>query len=208
MPRTLAQAAALSGWARRKTTICWGLQLALFIVPPYRPGVPPEKVPPLPFTSLGPGWSVPAGGMNGLTPGVPTGCRVTAAGEEVWVRVSAATVPDTTSATAARIAMTALRENRPRTPLEPALLGLSGTGGRAGPSGAGRPGAAARGPAASLPPGVTGGWGVAGSGGAAGGGSALCSRAPHAAQNRSSAAAWVPQEVQKRAMRCSWSATA
>ena len=131
IPRTLAQAAALPGCVCKKLTSCCGLQLAFLRVPPYRPGVAPEKVPPLPDSSLSPGWSVPTGGMNGLAPGVPTGSRATAAGADVGVRMSAATEPDSTSTTIAKTPVIALRENRPCLPPEPALPGLPGPGGRA-----------------------------------------------------------------------------
>jgi hypothetical protein len=131
MPKTPAQAAALPGCVCKKLTSCCGLQLAFLRVPPYRPGVAPEKLPPLPGSSLSPDWSVPTGGMNGLAPCVPTGSRVTAAGEDVGVRMSAATEPDSTSTTVAKTPMIALRENRPYLPSEPALPGLPGPGGRA-----------------------------------------------------------------------------
>src|SRR5664279_782714 len=61
MPRTFAQTADLSGCALRKATICSGSQLPCRRVPPNRPGVPPEHVPPLPGGGLSPGWSVPTG---------------------------------------------------------------------------------------------------------------------------------------------------
>src|SRR5690348_1456553 len=133
IPRTLAQAAALSGCTRRNLTSCCGLQLAFLRVPPYRPGVAPEKVPPLPGGSLSPGWSVPTGGMNGLAPGVLTGSRATAAGADVGVRMSAATEPDSTSTTVAKTAVTALRENRACLSGRPVLPGLPGAGERAQP---------------------------------------------------------------------------
>ncbi len=126
MPRTLAQAAALSGCTRRKLTSCCGLQLAFLRVPPYRPGVAPEKVPPLPGGTLSPGWSVPTGGMNGLTPGVPTGSRSTAAVADVAVRTSAATEPDSTSTMIAKTPVIALRGNRP---FLPRAAGAPGTAG-------------------------------------------------------------------------------
>ena len=131
MPKTPAQAAALSGCVCKKLTSCCGLQLAFLRVPPYRPGVAPEKVPPLPRSSLSPVWSVPTGGMNGLAPAVPTGSRVTAAGEAVGVRLSAATEPDSTSTMVTKTPMIAWRENRPCLPSGPALPGLSGPGRRA-----------------------------------------------------------------------------
>src|SRR5690242_2443512 len=131
MPRTLAPAAALSGCAPRKLTICCGLQLAVLRVPPYKPGVPPGTRPPLRGSGPGPGWSVPAGGVNGLAPDVFTGSRVTAAGADVGVRMSAASVPASTSTMVAKPPMTALSENQPCLPREPELGGLPGTGGRA-----------------------------------------------------------------------------
>src|SRR5664279_430849 len=118
MPRTFAQTADLSGCALRKATICSGSQLPCRRVPPNRPGVPPENVPPLPGGGLSPGWSVPTGGMNGLAPGVETGSRATAVGADVPVRVSTATVPDRINTAAARTAVMAMRESR-RSPARP-----------------------------------------------------------------------------------------
>src|SRR5450759_4415611 len=190
MPSTVAQAADLSGCALRKATICRGSQLPCRRVPPYRPGVPPEKVPPLPFGGLIPGWSMPTGGMNGLAPGVASGSRATAVGADVPVRVSAATVPDSTSTTTVRIPTIALRESRPRLPREPArgpTLGRVAVG-PSGPAASDSP--------ASTPAGTAGG--VVAGGSDAGGGSAFSSGAPHAVQKWSSVAAAAPQEVQKR----------
>src|SRR5664280_266110 len=190
MPSTFAQAADLSGFALRKATICRGSQLPCRRVPPYRPGVPPEKVPPLPCGGLSPGWSVPTGGMNGLAPGVASGSRATAGGAGVPVRVSAATVPDRISTTTVRIPTIALRESRPRLPREPAR-GPTLAWVAVGPSGP-----AASDSTASPPPGKAGGVVAGGSG--AGGGSAFSSGAPHTVQKWSSVAAAAPQEVQKR----------
>src|SRR5664279_2872956 len=190
MPSTVAQAADLSGCALRKSTICRGSQLPCRRVPPYRPGVPPEKVPPLPCGGLSPGWSVPTGGMNGLAPGVASGSRATAVEADVPVRVSAATVPDRISTTTVRIPTIALRESRPRLPREPAR-GPTLARVAAGPSGP-----AASDSTASPPPGNAGGVVAGGSG--ADGGSAFSSGAPHTVQKWSSVAAAAPQEVQKR----------
>src|SRR5664279_604429 len=190
MPSTVAQAADLSGCALRKSTICRGSQLPCRRVPPYRPGVPPEKVPPLPCGGLSPGWSVPTGGMNGLAPGVASGSRATAVEADVPVRVSAATVPDRISTTTVRIPTIALRESRPRLPREPAR-GPTLARVAAGPSGP-----AASDSTASPPPGTAGG--VVAGGSDAGGGSAFSSGAPHAVQKWPSVAAAAPQEVQKR----------
>src|SRR5664280_3445857 len=190
MPSTFAQAADLSGCALRKATICRGSQLPWRRVPPYRPGVPPEMVPPLPCGGLIPGWSMPTGGMNGLAPGVASGSRATAGGADVPVRVSAATVPDRISTTTVRIPTIALRESRPRLPREsargPTLARVA-----VGPSGP-----AASDSTASPPPGTAGG--VVAGGSDAGGGSAFSSGAPHAVQKWPSVAAAAPQEVQKR----------
>src|SRR5664280_421788 len=190
MPSTVAQAADLSGCALRKSTICRGSQLPCRRVPPYRPGVPPEKVPPLPCGGLSPGWSVPTGGMNGWAPGVASGSRATAGGADVPVRVSAATVPDRISTTTARIPTIALRESRPRLSREPAR------GPTLGRVAAGPSGPAASDSTASTPPGTAGG--VVAGGSDAGGGSAFSSGAPHTVQKWSSVAAAAPQEVQKR----------
>ena len=80
MPRTPAQAAALSGLLPRNTTSLCGSQLANFSVPPKRPTVFAATDPPEPRGPVMPVCPLPTGGENGFAPTEWTGSRRTAVG--------------------------------------------------------------------------------------------------------------------------------
>jgi hypothetical protein len=101
--------------------------------PPYSPGVSPANVPPVFGGGRTSGWSVPTGGMNGLSPGVWIGSfLITAAAAVFGVERMRIPVPAPTAASVRRASTIKLGCNVRRRVVSAAGAGGRGVGGGGG----------------------------------------------------------------------------